>query len=109
RIAFLIGSGEQRRIAVASLRDGRVEQRFSAKVGVVFSLAASPDGNNLFYGSAGQIWRQALSGGDPVRVVAGRDAAVDPSGRYLYVRRARNNRIDLFRLPVVGGSEEPLP
>ena len=63
RIAFALGSGEARRLAIASVRNGRVLQRFagpapgSPNTG---SLAASPDGSTL------TTTRAALSGRSPL-------------------------------------------
>jgi eukaryotic-like serine/threonine-protein kinase len=109
KIAFLIGSGDGRRIAVASLRDGRVQQRFSANASGVSSLSASPDGKSLYYASGGYVWEQSVAGGEPRRLIEGTSVALDPAGRYLYVRRSRNNTDEVFRAPIAGGPEELLP
>ena len=46
-MAFVIGTGDQRRIAMASLRDGRVLRRFSTRSDN--GMSASPDGRTLYY------------------------------------------------------------
>jgi serine/threonine protein kinase len=112
RIAFSIGSGDSRRLAIASAANGRVLQRFAGPAPappLVGSLAASPDGLTLYYDSGGVIWAQAVSGGEPRRVTAGASVTVDPGGKYLYVKRNRNNIVELFRLSLTGGDERLIP
>jgi predicted Ser/Thr protein kinase len=105
--AFVIGSGDQRRIAIASLRDGRVLRRFSARSEM--GMAASPDGNTLYYAFDGVIWAQPVAGGEPKRITEGIDVTLDPKGEYLYVKRARKGVMGMMRIPVAGGDEEELP
>ena len=106
-LAFEIGSGDQQRIALASLRDGRVVRRFSTRADN--GISASPDGKTLYYAFSGAIWAQAVDGGEPKRVTEGIDAVLDPAGRFLYVKRSRKGTLALFRMPVAGGAEEELP
>jgi hypothetical protein len=109
KLAFIIGAGDARRIAIASVRDGHIEQRFPEPAAGVTSIAASPDGATLYYSLRGFIWAQPLSGGGPRRIAEGTDVAADPSGRYVYVKRNRQNAIQMFRIPTGGGPEEILP
>ena len=106
-VAFVIGSGDQRRIAIASLRDGRVLRRFSTRSDN--GMAASPDGNTLYYSFGGAIWAQPVAGGEPKRITEGIDVTLDPKGEYLYVKRARKGVMGIVRIPVAGGDAEELP
>ena len=106
-VAFVIGSGDRRRIAIASLRDGHVLRRFSTRSDS--GMAASADGLTLYYSFNGAIWAQPVSGGDPRRVTEGIDVTLDPKGRYLYVKRADKGVMRMFRIPVSGGESQELP
>src|SRR5262249_42528534 len=98
--------GDQRRIAVAALRDGRVLRRFSTRS--ENGMVASPDGNTLYYSFSGAIWAQAVGGGEPKRITEGIDVSLDPKGEYLYVKRSRNGVMGIVRIPVVGDGAEEL-
>jgi sugar lactone lactonase YvrE len=106
-VAFVIGSGDRRRIAIAALRDGRVLRRFSTRS--ENGMAASPDGNTLYYSFSGGIWAQPVAGGEPKRITEGIDVTLDPKGEYLYVKRASKGIMGIFRIPVAGGDAEELP
>jgi hypothetical protein len=106
KLAFLIGSGNAQRIAVASLRDGRVLRRYSTRA--ESGMSASPDGQTLYYSFSGSIWAQPVAGGEPKRLTEGVDVALDPTGRYLYARRSRKGMLAVFRVPVEGGEGEEL-
>jgi hypothetical protein len=107
-VALQIGSGDARRLAVASLRDGRVTHRYSGKV-LGSSLAVSPDGNTLYYTSGGQVWAQAVAGGEPRAVGEGMGLTLDPAGRFLYVQRSRKGNVELYRIPATGGEPVQIP
>ena len=106
-VAFLIGAGDQRRIAIASLRDGHVLRRFSMRSDN--GMAASPDGHTLYYSFKGAIWAQPVAGGEPRRITEGIDVTLDPGGQYLYVKRAVKGRSGIARIPVAGGDADDLP
>ena len=106
-VAFVIGSGDQRRIAIASRDDGRVLRRFSTRSDS--GMAASPDGNTLYYSFGGAIWAQPVAGGEPRRITEGIDVTLDPKGQYLYVRRATKGVLGMVRIPARGGAAEDLP
>ena len=105
-IAFMIGSGDAKRLGLASLRDGRVLRRYAAAN--VTSLMSTPDGRDLYYSSNAGIWSQPVSGGEPRRITDGTDAALDPTGRFLYVKRTSHGTIELFRVPAAGGEGEKI-
>jgi sugar lactone lactonase YvrE len=105
-VAFVIGSRDQRRIAIASRRDGHVLRRFSMRSDN--GMAASPDGRTLYYSFSGAIWAQPVAGGEPKRITEGKDVTLDPHGQYLYVKRASNGLMGISRIPVAGGDAEEL-
>jgi hypothetical protein len=69
-----------------------------------FALAASPDGNTLYYSSDRSIWSIAASGGTPQRITEGDSVAVDPNGKELVIKRDDKSGGQLFRVPVSGGA-----
>ena len=99
-LAFILGAGDDRRIALASLRDGRIQHRFPALAADVSSIVATPDGAKLYYASGGSIWEQNISGGEPRRFTDGTDATLDRSGQNLYVKRNDASLIELYRVPI---------
>ncbi len=107
QVAFVIGTGDQRRIALASLRDGHVLRRFSMRSDN--GMTASPDGHTLYYSFGGGIWAQPVAGGEPKRITDGIDVTLDPGGQYLYVKRAAKGLLRITRIPVSGGDAEDLP
>jgi len=107
KVAFVIGTGDQQRIAIASLRDGRVLHRFSTRSDN--GMAASPDGTTLYYSFNGAIWAQPVAGGEPKRITEGIDVTLDPKGQYLYVKRTSKGAMGMIRMPVAGGDAEELP
>ncbi len=61
-IALVLGSGDERHIALAALRDGRVVRRFAPPAAAVTSIAATPEASELYYSSGGHIWAQPIAG-----------------------------------------------
>jgi dipeptidyl aminopeptidase/acylaminoacyl peptidase len=55
-IAFLLDPQTEPRIAIAKLREGRIVKRFSLDASSVRSIAATPDGDKLYYSDHGQVW-----------------------------------------------------
>jgi hypothetical protein len=106
-LAFNIGLGDERRLALAFIRDGRVIRRYTMKSDV--GLSASPDGKTLYYAFGGGIWAQPVAGGAPTRIADGDDVVVDPSGRDLFVKRSQGGASVLFRLSMQGTDAEALP
>jgi eukaryotic-like serine/threonine-protein kinase len=107
-LAFVLGSGDERHIALAALRDGHVVRRFAPPAATVTSIAATPDARELFYSSGGNIWAQPIAGGEPRQITAGTDAAVDPAGQFLYVKRNQKAIIKLFRTSLAGSDAQEL-
>ena len=110
-VAFLSGPAKERHIAIATLLEGRIVKRFGFDASSVESIAATPDGDALYYGSGGQVWRIAVNeeeGAKPVTVTAGDSVAIDRAGKYLYVKRTEKGRRELVRMPLGGGQMEAL-
>ena len=108
-IVFIAGSGDDRRIAIATLRDGRIVKRFGSRATSVGSITATPDAKTIYYASSGFIWAQPVAGGDPRKITEGTDAALDTTSEHLYVKRNRAGTIELFRVSLAGRGEEQLP
>jgi DNA-binding winged helix-turn-helix (wHTH) protein len=108
KLAFLIGEGNKTRLAIGKVEGGQVLQRFPSDAQHVTAVAASPDGATVYYASAGTLWAQPVSGGDPHKIGAGYDLTADPSGKILYLMRAGTTGYDLFRMPASGGEAEKL-
>jgi len=104
KLAFITGAGVQPHIAIASLQDGRVIQRFPADAHWVTAISAPADGQTIYYASGGIVWAQATAGGEPRKIGEGSDLAVDPGGKFLYVARAGADGFQLFRMSTGGGT-----
>jgi hypothetical protein len=102
-LAFIIGAGNQPRIAIASLHDGRVLRRFPTDARRVTALTAPADGKTIYYASNGTIWAQEVSGGEPRKIGEGYDLAIEPSRKALYLMRTGVDGYQLFRMPATGG------
>ena len=109
-VAFVIGTSEKARIAVASLIDGRILRRLpKPDAAKVTTLAGSPDGTTLFYVDSGIIWSMPSEGGEPTKVHEGNQLAVDPAGQSLIVEVTTRDAVRLVRVPIAGGAETPVP
>jgi predicted Ser/Thr protein kinase len=109
-VAFLLGAHDAPRIAIATLRDGRIVKRFPFDAASVRSIAATPDGARLFFCDDGQVWWIGTKGEDakPVQVTEGDSIAIDPTGKYLYINRTQKGQRELVRMPLTGGQAEEL-
>jgi eukaryotic-like serine/threonine-protein kinase len=109
-IAFMLGAPGHKVVAVASLGDGQIVRRLDDVPGNgVFDLAASPDGQTLYYVVSGTVWATTLSGGRPRRLGPGDGVAADPNGKDLIVQLNEKEGVRLFRVPVSGGAAQPIP
>jgi len=109
-VAFQLGRPPNQQIAVASLREGRILKRLSIKAADVRTVALSPDGQTLYYTAGGAVWSVPISeSAAPHRIVEGDNVAIDPSGRFLYVKQMAKDPAVLVRVPVSGGAAEPIP
>jgi hypothetical protein len=109
-VAFLLDPEEDPRIAIATLREGRIIKRFSFDASSVRSIAATPDGDKLYYCDHGQVWWIDMKdeNAKPVSVTGGDSIAIDAAGKYLYIKRLQNGQRELVRMPLTGGHSETL-
>ena len=110
-VAFLSGPKGAQRLAIATLREGRIVRRYPFDASSVKAIAATPDGGRLYYCDRGQVWQLATSGNEsakPVSVTSGDSVAIDSNGKYLYVKRTENGTPELVRMPLAGGQTEKL-
>jgi eukaryotic-like serine/threonine-protein kinase len=109
-IAFLLGVPPDQHIALATAREGRILKRFAMQAAGVRNLALSPDGVTLYYSASGAVWSVPVSESSaPRRLIDGDDVAVDPSGRFLYVKQMSKEPPVLLRVPLSGGANEAIP
>jgi hypothetical protein len=109
RLAFMIGPGPRQTIALTDTSNGRITARISPEKGEITSLAASPDGGNLYFSAGGSVWWVNANGGAAIRIGAGDGVAADPLGKELVIARSESSHIALFRVPMGGGEEKPIP
>ena len=109
-VAFLLDPQTAPRIAIATLREGRIIKRFSFDASSVESIAATPDGEKLYYCDHGQVsWIGTKDeNAKPVPVTEGDSIAIDGAGKYLYVKRMQKAQRELVRMPLNGGQVETL-
>jgi len=109
-VAFLLGSGQAKSVAIASLSDRRVIRRISVPdAASIVQLASSADGKTLYYVSDKTVWEVSSAGGEPRKIAAANSIAVDPSGREIILQRIGSDlSVHLFRMPLSGGSEREI-
>jgi serine/threonine protein kinase len=103
KLVFVIGEGDRARLAIASVEDGRVLQRFQADAQHITAVSASPDGRTVYYASEGIVWAQAVGGANPEKLGAGFDVTADPAGKNLYLMRAGADGYKFMQMPAGGG------
>jgi len=110
QVALRIGLGAGRRLAVASLRDGRILRSLDINAASVESVAASPDGKTLYYSSEGAVWSVPAAGGaQPRRITEGNSVSLDPAGTFLYISQIGKDPPALVRVSTAGGPVEAIP
>ena len=110
RVAFLIGNESSRKIAIASLVDGRILRRLARPDAAnVSALAGSPDGKTLYYVESGIVWAMPSEGGEPKKVHEGDQVAVDPTDQSLVIEVTTRDAVRLVRVPAGGGAEQAIP
>jgi|SRR5579859_934332 len=109
-VAFVLDPQKAPRIAIATLREGRIVKRFSFDASSIESIAATPDGEKLYYCDHGQVWWFGVKdeNAKPERVTEGDSIAIDAAGKYLYVKRMQKGQRELVRMPLAGGPAETL-
>jgi hypothetical protein len=107
RIAFVVGPEPRETIAVADTATGRISGRISPGKGVIQTLAASADGETLFFTASGSVWSVATAGGEPRRICAGVWVVAHPAGT-LVVARTDGGQVRLFDVSPASGTERPI-
>ena len=109
RVALMIGRGEDRRIAIASVGDGRIlRQLKGVRAATITNMAASPDGNTLYFRDAGTVWSIPVVDGQPVKIHIGDGFAVSPDGKSLIVQLWDSENVRFVRVSLEGGPDEPI-
>ena len=109
-VALMVGSPPARALVIASVKEGRIIRRFEATEGKdIAALAASPDGESLYYVSSGTVWSIPSKGGTPRKICAGDGMAVDPNGRDLIVNLNEQEHVRLLRVSLSGGPQQEIP
>lgn len=112
RAVFLSGiAGTAPGLVLASIGEGRIVRRLPGTSGAApQGLAASPDGRTVYYPDRGTLWAIDVDGDAPPRKLgAGHGVAVFPDGTELLVQRNGPDGVALFRVPVSGVYELPVP
>jgi hypothetical protein len=110
RVAFIVGTGSDEKIAIATIGDGRIQRRLATVTGGdIRALAGSADGKMLFYAEAGAIWAIPTDDGAPRRIHEGDSVAPSPTGDYLLVKIQTKDAVRLVRISSSDSSEQPIP
>ena len=105
RIAFAVGPEPRETIAVAdTATTGRILSRITPQQGVIQTMAASADGERLYFTASGSVWSEATAGGEPRRICPGLWVLVHPSGT-LIVARNDGTQVRLFEVSAENGTE----
>jgi len=107
RIAFAVGPEPRETIALADTATGRVSGRLSPGKGVIQTLAASADGETLYFTAGGSVWSVATAGGEPRRICPGQWVLVRPSGS-LIVARNDGTQVRLFEVSPENATERAI-
>jgi hypothetical protein len=107
---FVIGTVPARRLALASVADGRITRRLTrVDANAIQGLSGSPDGTTIFYVDSGTVWAVPAGDGEPRKIRAGNGVAVDPRGRDLWITLNEPAGVRLIRVPIAGGPEQLVP
>ena len=108
RLAFVIGSGAERRFAIASVESGRILGNIPGiNASTVYSVA-SPDGETLYFGDGSKIWSVPVAGGTPRAISEGMGLAAFPDGKHLVVTTLAPDAVAFKKVSVENGDEQPL-
>jgi hypothetical protein len=109
-IAFLIGSGTGKSIAIASLTERRILRRISVSdAASIVQLGASVDAASIYYIAANTLWEIPSAGGSPRKITDASSFAVDPNGREIIFQRVGSTAaVGLFRLSLMDGEEKEI-
>jgi eukaryotic-like serine/threonine-protein kinase len=109
-VAFLLGSGPAKSVAIASLTDRRLIRRIAVpNAASIVQLSASADGKTLYYVSTNTVFEVSSAGGEPRQIALANSFAVDSRhGEMILQRVGSDLSVRLFRMPLSGGSEEEI-
>jgi hypothetical protein len=107
RIAFVVGPEPRETIAVADTATGRVSGRISPGKGVIQTMAASADGETLYFTAGGSAWSVPTAGGAPRRICPGAWVLLHPAGS-LVVARNDGAQMRLFEVSAEHGTERAI-
>jgi predicted Ser/Thr protein kinase len=109
QVAFIMGSGPNQTIAIASSSDGRLVRRLNGPKGSdITSMATFADGKTIFYTASGSVWAIPASDGQPQRLGSGDSVTADPGQNELIVRLDEREGVRLVRMPLNGGPQRPV-
>jgi hypothetical protein len=109
RVAFLIGKGKDRRIAIATLDGGRILRRLKGVQPESISvMTASPDGKTIYYVESGTIWSIRAEDGTPEKIHAGDGVAVARDGKNLFIQLAQVGKVEWLRMDVETRKVQPI-
>jgi serine/threonine protein kinase/Tol biopolymer transport system component len=103
--AFVLGSGNDQTIAIASTVDGRLIRRLNGTKGRrITGLGASPDSATLYFGADGFIWAISASDGTPQKIAPGESVTVSPDGRTLVVTQNQESNPTFVSVALSGSA-----
>jgi hypothetical protein len=108
RLAFVLGSGGERRFGIASIENGRILGSIPGiKASTVFSVA-SHDSETLYFGDGLKIWSVPVAGGTPRLITEGVGVAAFPDGKHLVVVTVSPDGVAFKKVSVETGETQPL-
>ena len=103
-VALLLGPSGKRHIAFASVGNGVLRRDVPVPGGNATAVAVSASLKTIYYVAQGAIYSMPEQGGSPVRLAAGDDLAIDPSGRLLVIHDSKG----MARLQLPSGTAQPI-
>ena len=103
-VALLMGASGKRQIAFASVSNGVLRRTVSIPGGNATAVAVSVSLKTIYYVAEGAIYSMPEGGGMPVRLAAGDDLAMSPSGRLLVIHDGKG----MARIQLPSGAPEPI-
>ncbi len=110
KVAFIEGTGARKRVALATIVDGRIVRRLDGIDGLsIQALATTPAGDTLFFVSSRTVFALSLTKNEASTTIrAGDGVAVDPTGKYLVILLNETSGVRLVHRSIVDGREEPV-
>jgi eukaryotic-like serine/threonine-protein kinase len=108
-VVLLVGTPPNRKVAIASIADGRIIKRLTRVDGnqAIGSIAGSPDGATIFFVSGGMLWSTSAADGEPVKLRGADAVAIDREGLVVLLNEASGIRLVRRALP--SGREQDVP